>query len=223
MIRLVAFDLDDTLYPERSYVCDGLRKVGRFMKGKLGINGGYRELLKTFNENRRVPTINTALYRLGVPHDERLIQDMLQNYHSLPLRIHPYKDTFTVLGQLVGRYTLALITDGRLETQRNKVEALGLSHLFDEIVYTDALGQEYRKPSEVSFRNVMDRFSLVGQDCAYVGDNSTKDFVAPNRLGWFTVQVKRRGRLYREEESGDYRAQVSVGSLANLPRLLEGR
>ena len=223
MIRLLAFDLDDTLYPELSYVHDVLRKVGRFMKRELGINGGYRELLKTFNENRRIPTINTTLYRLGVPHNKQLVQDMLTNYHSLPLRIHLYKDTFAVLGQLAGSYTLALITDGRLETQRNKVEALGLSHIFDQLVYTDALGLEYRKPSEVPFRKVMDHFSLAGQDCAYVGDNSTKDFVAPNRLGWFTVQIKRRGRLYREEESGDYRAQVSVGSLVNLPRLLEGR
>jgi len=180
VMRLVAFDLDDTLYPERRYVYDGFRKVGRFMKTELGIVGGYQKLLKTFKENRQAPTIDTTLSHLDVAWDEELIQNMLRVYHSLPLRIRPYKDTVATLKKLSDQFVLVLITDGLVEIQQNKVRALGIGDFFDELVYTDAFGIENRKPSDFSFRKVMSRFSLSGYDCVYIGDNPTKDFISPN-------------------------------------------
>jgi putative hydrolase of the HAD superfamily len=40
------------------------------------------------------------------------------------------------------------------------------------------------------------RFDVAHQECAYVADNPSKDFVAPNALGWLTVQVTRGDGIY---------------------------
>ena len=44
-------------------------------------------------------------------------------------------------------YGLALLTDGRSESQRYKIEALGIAGAFQEILVTDEMGLPWRKPS----------------------------------------------------------------------------
>lgn len=42
---------------------------------------------------------------------------------------------------------VGIITDGRPESQRNKIKALGLEELVDDIIITDELGGiQFRKP-----------------------------------------------------------------------------
>ena len=36
------------------------------------------------------------------------------------------------------------------------------------------------------------------EQTVYVADNETKDFIAPNRLGLLTIQVRRPSGLYRQ-------------------------
>ena len=34
--------------------------------------------------------------------------------------------------------------------------------------------------------------------CVYIADNAKKDFVAPNALGWTTIQIVRSDGVYRD-------------------------
>ena len=120
------------------------------------------------------------------------------------------------------KYHLALITDGYLQAQRNKVRALDLEQLFERIIYTDEYGKDHWKPSPFPYQLVMESFSAEGSECAYVGDNIEKDFVAPNKLGWLTVQIKRRERQYSDPVvTDDHRPQVRIESLKTLEKILE--
>lgn len=47
------------------------------------------------------------------------------------------------------------------------------------------------------------RWDYGATRCAYVPDNPAKDFVAPHRLGWRTVRVRRMGSLRANAPSGD--------------------
>ena len=58
--------------------------------------------------------------------------------------------------------------------------------------------------------------------CVYVGDNVAKDFVAPRRLGWKTVRIRRGDGLYEDSavaENGH--PDVTVASLDELDGALE--
>ena len=50
MRRVVVFDLDDTLFPERQYVLSGFRAVDMWLKEAHGLIGFYDHANALFNE-----------------------------------------------------------------------------------------------------------------------------------------------------------------------------
>lgn len=78
---------------------------------------------------------------------------------------------------------LGLITDGRSQTQRAKLEALGIQDLFDKIIISEELGSE--KPAKRNYMVIEEAFP--DHSYCYIADNIRKDFIAPNQLGWDTV------------------------------------
>ena len=222
MIRVVAFDLDDTLYPEREYVLSGFKAVSELVKKRFGLKDFYLDLVKTFNGSERKKTLDTTLKRLGIEYDDALIQDLVDCYRAHFPDIKPYDDVVPTLQRLKRKYHLALITDGYLQAQKNKVKALNIEQFFEKIIYTDEYGKDYWKPSSFPFQLIMEYFSAEGNQCAYVGDNVEKDFIGPNRLGWLTVQIRRtKGQYYEHTVANeDCRARVSIDGLVDLERVL---
>lgn len=221
-MKVIAFDLDDTLYPEEEYVLSGFRSVAELMRVRFKVKNIYMELVKTFSEGERMRIFNATLERLGIEYDESVIQDLIHHYREHFPHIKMFDDALLTLQRLRKTYHLALVTDGHLQAQRNKVRALNIEKFFEKIIYTDEYGKEYWKPSTFPFQVVMDHFSVEGYQCAYVGDNVEKDFISPNKLGWLSVQIRRPEGLYYEHTAvNEYcRARVSIDSLLDLERVL---
>lgn len=79
---------------------------------------------------------------------------------------------------------VGIITDGRPGGQRKKLKALGLDEMIDDIIVTDELGGiQFRKPNDISFRIMQNRWRIPFEQIVYVGDNPSKDFQAPKQLG----------------------------------------
>lgn len=80
---------------------------------------------------------------------------------------------------------LGIVTDGRTITQKNKIKALNLNRLISDdcIIISQEFGSQ--KPDLKNFRYFSNKFGEG--DYFYVGDNTTKDFIAPNYLGWYTI------------------------------------
>ena len=92
---------------------------------------------------------------------------------------------------------VGIITDGRPEAQRAKLKALGLMDLVEDIVITDELGgPQFRKPNDIAFRILQQRWMLPPETLVYVGDNAAKDFQAPNQLGMQSLHFCNREGLY---------------------------
>jgi len=220
--KVVAFDLDDTLYPEREYVLSGFKAISELARKQLGIKGFYAELIKTFDGGEKKRTFDVTLKRLGIEYDEILIKSMVDCYRAHFPDIKPYDDVVPTLQHLRRKYHLVLISDGYLQAQRNKVRALGIEQLFEKIIYTDEYGKNYWKPSTFPYQRAMEYFSAEGSECVYVGDNVEKDFIAPNQLGWLTIQIKREGRQYKDIlVDNNCGPQVTIDSLTALKKVLE--
>ena len=81
----------------------------------------------------------------------------------------------------------------------------------------------YRKPHPFAFEQMSARLGVSPSACVYVADNPLKDFIAPNRLGWRTVQIKRLGGIYEmcaATPGGE--PQHVIATLDELDRLLAG-
>lgn len=187
-IKGVIFDLDDTLYSEKEYVRSGYKAVSKLL------GGGYEEKLWGYFESGR-PAIDELLKEIGQT-DKR--ETALKVYRSHKPKLHLYDDAEELLKELRNNgYLIGIITDGRPEGQRNKIKALGLEELVDNIIITDELGGvQFRKPCDIAFRIMQNRWRLPASQILYVADNPTKDFQAPQQLGMKNVWFRNEDGLY---------------------------
>lgn len=180
-IKGVIFDLDDTLYSEKEYVRSGYKAVSEYL------GGGYEERLWSFFEAGK-PAIDELLKNLNREDEKSKVLDI---YRFHKPSIHLYDGVVELIDSLRNQgKKVGIITDGRPEGQRNKIEALGLFDKVDDIIITDELGGvQFRKPCDIAFRIIQTRWRLPFSEIVYIGDNPAKDFQAPQQLGinirWF--------------------------------------
>ncbi|HUW81713.1 MAG TPA: HAD family hydrolase [Phycisphaerae bacterium] len=221
-LRVIVFDLDDTLYPERDYVQSGFEAVARAFEAELRPTFDLATRMKqVFESGDRSRVFDSILGDLHRPPDPALIQRMVDVYRNHQPRIRLFADADAALDRLASRFKLALLSDGYLAAQRRKVDALGLAQRLDSIVLTDELGRDYWKPDPRAFQRLAADLQLCGPQCAYVADNRSKDFVAPNQLGWRSVMVCRPGALYADWPApAGGQPQFVIDSLNRLPESL---
>lgn len=214
-MEVIVFDLDDTLYASREFAFSGFRAVSDWLEKRHFI-GGFLPVIEEFYEaGYRGRLFDLSLEHMALQFDEGMIEEMVRVYrhHKPVIKLLP--EAVEVLRGLSCKK--ALITDGFLQTQLNKIEVLGLNDLMDFTLCTDELGVEHWKPSSLAFEKVMDHFR-GSREFTYVGDNPLKDFISPNRLGWKTIRVVRAGYEHAETEAPteEHEAQVRVGSLKEI-------
>jgi len=199
-LRAVVFDLDDTLYPERDFAFSGFNAVAAAFEAHLGERGKVAaEMRHLFDTEHRRRVFDVVLERRGIGQSGALIGPMIETYRSHRPSIVLAPDAEALLTRLRPRCRLGLISDGPAVMQQAKVEALGLTDRLDQIILTDELGPGFGKPDPRAFERMMRRLAVESRGCAYVADNAAKDFVAPNALGWTTVQIRRGGGIYLDQ------------------------
>lgn len=198
-IKGIIFDLDDTLYDENEYVRSGYDSVARY----LGNEEYANQLLSFFEAGK--PAVDELLRKLGRETEKSECLKIYRNHKPI---IHLNDGVLEMLIELKRKkLMIGIITDGRPEGQRNKIEALELDRLIgrDNIIITDELGGiQFRKPCDVAFRILLTRWRLNPANVVYVGDNPEKDFQAPKQLGMRSIWYKNKCGLYQtqtEEES----------------------
>ncbi|MET4694677.1 HAD family hydrolase [Endozoicomonas lisbonensis] len=221
MIKAVVFDLDDTLYPEASYVMSGFKAVDRYFCEELGVPGFYRHAQHLFQKGHRGRIFNEVLDRLNFEYDEALIKRLIAVYRSHVPSITLSPDTVNILDWLSGQYKLGLITDGYQEAQRNKIKALGISEYFQAICVTDELGRAFWKPHSKPYILVQDGLGVKPEQCVYIADNPNKDFVTPKKMGWMTVRLSSdSGEYSHAAVQPDFQAEFIIHSLSELKHIL---
>ena len=121
-----------------------------------------------------------------------------------------------ILGLKQNGIRIGIITDGRPEGQRNKLKALGLDELIDDIIITDELGGvQFRKPNDIAFRIMQCRWKIPFEQMVYIGDNPIKDFQAPKQLGMRWIYFNNPDGLYSSDYA-DFESQDSINDISQL-------
>jgi putative hydrolase of the HAD superfamily len=189
-VDVVIFDLDDTLYSEKQYVRSGYKKIAQYL--------GKRELetvmWSVFEQGGKA--IDEALESVNLL-DRKA--EALQIYREQQPDIELYPGVKELLQRIREKKKIGIITDGRPEGQRAKLEALKIQ--VDKVIITDELGGvEFRKPNEKAFRIMQEYFEVPFRQMVYIGDNSKKDFVAPEKLGMKSIYFKNTDGLYTGDQ-----------------------
>jgi HAD superfamily hydrolase (TIGR01549 family) len=195
-IKGIIFDLDDTLYSEKEYIKSGFKAVACY----LG-NEKLTETLWNYFE-RGKPAIDSVLSDLGCDNKKA---ECLEVYREHEPVISTYPGVMKLIqgikekGLMVG-----IITDGRVSGQKKKIYALGLDKIIDEIIVTDELGGiQFRKPCDIAFRIMQNKWQIPFEQIVYIGDNAKKDFNAPMQLGMQSIWFQNEEGLYKNNITGN--------------------
>src|ERR1700685_30939 len=217
------FDVDDTLYLERDYVRSGFHAAGVWAEKELGVPDFSERALREFQCGARGDIFDRVLASYGLS-DIVAVGQLVHAYRSHVPSLTLLPDASQCLSVLRPHCHLAIITDGAVDSQQNKVHALGLTQKVDLIVLTGEWGAEFSKPNPRSFEYVQQQLTVSPDYCIYVGDNPSKDFVTPRGLGWRTVRVRREGGLhFRSDAPAGYAADREFGDLRQIHEMLLNR
>ena len=194
-VKAVIFDLDDTLYSEKDYVRSGFHAVAEMFPQ---IPNFYEKLWIAFTKGENA--FDVVLKDAGI-FTEELLEKCLYKYRSHKPNIKLYEGSIKLLEQIHALgIKIGIITDGRPDGQRNKIEVLGLDKIVDSIIITDELGSpSFRKPNDISFRIMQRRFSIPFRNMLYIGDNPLKDFIAPRQLGMQAIYFENKDGIYSQK------------------------
>ncbi len=204
-IKGVIFDLDDTLYSEKDYVRSGFKAVSDYL------GGGYEDKLWQYFEEGKV-AITELLKELNrLDEDQKCLE--IYRFHKPEIQL--YDGVVELIEDLKMRgIKVGIITDGRPEGQHNKLEALGLEKLMDDVIITDELGGiQFRKPCDIAFRLMITKWRLNSADVVYVGDNASKDFQAPQQLGMKSIWFKNVDGVYDSNKVTTVNCVIALGDL----------
>lgn len=194
-MKVVCFDLDDTLYKEIDYLKSAYNEIVGYainfckVENSQIMQMAYDVMLDAYLKKENAFEKLNSFLGLSIP-----VIEYLQIYRMHSPNISLSAETEMVLNKFKeSGFVLGLITDGRSVQQRNKIHMLKLERFFDNdnILISEEFGTE--KPNYNNYLHFMKKFPHCS-DFTYVGDNLKKDFVAPNFLGWKTYCLLDDGR-----------------------------
>jgi putative hydrolase of the HAD superfamily len=190
------FDLDDTLYLERHFVRSGFQAVGQWIQSRFGVDDFFSRAWQIFEKGGRHNIFDLVISELNLMR-EGLINELIEVYRDHPPEISLEPDAALFLESHDPR-DMAIITDGISNVQWSKIKTLRLERLVDRIIATDDFGKAFWKPHIRSFVEIS-----RGHDptrCTYIADNPSKDFRAPEQLGWASsIRIRRPKSLHYDK------------------------
>lgn len=223
--KVVVFDLDDTLYKEIDFLKSGYRKVAELVEKRLGVDvlSVNNQMLEWYHRGENAFANLNEKYGINNP-----IEDYLNvyRYHQPSITLSKeVKEVLTALKE--SGCELGIITDGREITQKNKVNALGLKEwipMENVLINED---KKFFKPNHWSYDRMMlkcfEKGVEVDAEFFYVGDNTEKDFLAPNQLGWTTVCLLDDGRNIRKQNfnvAPTYLPKLKIKKISEIFKLI---
>ena len=227
-IRLITFDLDDTLWDVqpvlhsaeltlREWLARHTPDLKDFSVEALGairrnLLEAQPELRHRISELRR-RILCHALGEAGYPPNEArelaeaAFQVFLEARHAVQLfpEVHP------TLELLANHYTLGVLTNGNADVRR-----LGLADYFEFTLCAEELG--IGKPDPRPFNEALQRAGVAAEHAVHIGDHPSDDIGGAQRAGMRAIWFNPTGGPW-QQDSGQ--PDAVIGNLAELPALLK--
>jgi len=211
---VIVFDLDDTLFDERTFFFGGLHAVADYLSLVLDDDSDkiYQGLMRELSVEQN-GIFDRFLEKRGIK-SRQLIQKCLSVY-----RQHDPKITLLPAAQAClkrfKKYPMYVVTDGNKIVQKRKFMALGLESIIRKCLCTYAHGIHRGKPSPYCFEKICKLENVSSSEVIYVSDNPKKDFVGLKPLGFGTIRIL-YGPYKDLKVEASYDADITLNSLNDL-------
>ncbi|CAD5244380.1 TIGR02253 family HAD-type hydrolase [Thermococcus camini] len=226
MIKVVFFDLDDTLV-DTSRLAEMARRnaIENMVRHGLPVDfdTAYQELLELISEygSNFSRHFDYLLRRLDLPSNPKWVAAGVIAYHNTKFAyLRTVKGVRRVLLDLQrAGYRLGIITDGDPIKQWEKILRLELDAYFDEVFISDYLG--VKKPHRKIFEKALKKMGVEPGEAVMVGDRLYSDIYGAKQVGMNTVWFRYGKRADRELEYLEY-ADFTIENLEEVPRIVRG-
>lgn len=227
-IRVISFDLDDTLWPCRPVIqraeqqlYDWLAEHAPEIPANYSIDAMRQHRLTFQHDNPDIAHDLTrvrqgALQQLMDVHGypRSLVDQGTALFLEARNQVAPYPDVLPVLERLLVRYKLVSITNGNAE-----IDKTPLSNMFHRSFTAAEAGAA--RPDPALFKAVLDWSEMDPGSILHVGDDPVRDVEPARQLGLRTAWIKRGHRQWQEAESENSSTpDVIVRDLHQLAALL---
>lgn len=193
MIKVIAFDADDTLWHNEAFFQEAERKFCVLLENYLPQHTVARELLQTEIKNIELYGYGIKAFMLSmietairitdksIPNEaiEKII-DYGQEILQKPVDLLDGVDH--VLQQLKSRYRLVMATKGDLLDQERKLKKSGLEHYFHHI----EIMSEKKEPD---FKKLIRHLDISPDQFAMVGNSLKSDVIPVLNLGGYGFHI----------------------------------
>jgi len=218
---VLVFDLDDTLYPEISFVHSGFQCVAHYIQSRWKIPATelFDFMIAELQENGRGAVFDALREVFEIPDLSVREAVSIYRYHEAKLELFP--GAWSLLERLSqeGKYPMYLLTDGNARVQRSKIKALGVSRFFNKTYCSRDFGLSSEKPSVHVLRHIAKAERVPLSSLIYIGDDPNKDFHGIIEAGGNAVRV-RTGRFKDVDFSESEKLLGDLGELGALEETL---
>ncbi|QTV06618.1 HAD family hydrolase [Faecalibacter bovis] len=207
--KFIIFDLDDTLYYEIDFLKSAYNEIS-ILLDNINREELYNRMLFLFYSGKNVFNYLTDRYSVT-------LDQLLFLYRNHKPNIVLNEGGIEIINKAKSlNYKLGLITDGYSITQRNKLKALEIENYFDKIIISEEFGST--KPNENNYK----AFVTEGiYEFFYIGDNTKKDFITPNKLGWTTICLLDNGVNIHKQDNNLPVQYLPQNYINNLKEILD--
>ena len=177
--KLFVFDLDDTLYEESKYLFLAYHQIAT--KASMGDKQKEVEytafLCNTFEQEGSTNLFQKFKEQYGIAMD---VEEMVECLHHTPGVLHLLEHMQQLIADLLAcGKNVAVLTNGNVEQQRQKVRNLRLATLFPELKICYA-AQVAPKPSPKALFELMHDFNVDASETLMIGDSDVDEQTAEN-------------------------------------------
>lgn len=208
-IRLITFDLDDTLWPVAPVIVRAEHRMRDFLDTHAPeVNRRFdREALTELREQLvaahpellhdisglRHRMVETTLVACGYADAAALAEGAFAAFIDARHDIEYFEDALDTLEHLSRHYTLAALSNGNASVAR-----LGLDRYFAFHLSAESVGR--RKPHPEMFERALQEAGVGADAAVHVGDHADDDIRGAHQVGMATVWVNRSGLPWELDE-----------------------
>lgn len=222
VIKVLAFDLDDTLWDMRPTLIRAEQKLYAWLKSNCPRMDYDSASMRTIRAElvQQQPQLRTNISELR----RRVIERALKSSGYTALESETYsQQAFEVflearnqvlffngaldaLQQLGGNYVLGTLTNGNADIKR-----LGLTDYFSFSFSAEQVGAP--KPAPNLFHAALSHTGISAEEMIYIGDHPELDIGAAHKMGLHTIWVN----INSQEYAGEVLPDEEINQLPDLP------
>ena len=224
MIKVVAFDLDDTLWYVDPVIIRAEQKLNDWLRGRVP---GFEYDLQKISQYRdqilseepglgnrltefRSRVIQAALTHQGFDDSETIAGEAIEIFLTARNQVEFFPGALDTIERVSNQYQLGALTNGNADIMR-----LGLEKYFSFSFSAEEVGAP--KPSPDLFHKALSHTGVGAIEMVYVGDDRVKDIDAANEVGLKTIWLRNERRAGLAKSEPD----AIIETITELPQAIQ--